>query len=283
MHFWKCFYRCHLSRALAQGLLGSWRALAMVSTWEESWGRSSLAATPLLTGGSALGCSQSAQGQTFTEHWDLPPWAHSQQSHTQMECQGSQGSPPTPGWSSARQWVPLTLLCRFLFFTVELPCADAWGDFMSLVLREPWTSHSPQKVSAATLTVPGIPLTGPPSLGTEFTQWYFRDIGEPLYPERKETLPEGGVNSWVQEHLICVPHGSAVPLSVVTHFREPLAAALRWCLSVCLSLLLYLVCNSQVNQLRLERGLVKVEAIFLCAESLWVIVEKKESLFLACL
>lgn len=43
------------------------------------------------------------------------------------------------------------------------------------------------------------------------------------------------------------------------------------------SLLFCLGCNSQVSQLGLQRGLVKAEASFLCAEGLQVTVEKKQS------
>lgn len=193
MHFWKCFYQCHLSRASAQGWLGSWRALVRVFTWEESCGRSLLAATLLLTDESGLGCSQSAEGQTFTGHRDLPPWAHFPAESPQMERQGSQCSPLTSGWSSARAWVPLTPLCRFLFCSsVELPLCWCLRGFHGLCCREsPWTSHSPQKVSAVRLIASSILLTGPPGLGTEFTHWYFRETGEPLYPERKGNFPEG--------------------------------------------------------------------------------------------
>lgn len=83
----------------------------------------------------------------------------------------------------------------------------------------------------------------------------------------------------MQEHLICVPFGSALHLSTGKGFREPPAADL----SQRHSLLFCLGCNSQVTQLGLQRGLVKAEASFLCAEGLQVTVEKKQSLFLACL
>lgn len=138
MHFWRCFYQCHLSRAPAQGVLGSWRALVRVFPWEEN-SRSSLTATLLLTGGSALGCSQSAEGQTFTEHIpsrataDGMPGQPVQPSHPRVEqCQGV-GAPHSP--------LRVPLLQRGTP-PVLMPEGISWSPLQREPLNKPQSSES---------------------------------------------------------------------------------------------------------------------------------------------
>lgn len=84
------------------------------------WGRRSLPATLLLTGGSVRGCRECARGPTFSAHQDLPSQARSHQSCGQMDGQHNQSS--WPRWEEARgSGCPLLSLGRFLFCTEELP------------------------------------------------------------------------------------------------------------------------------------------------------------------
>lgn len=149
----------------------------------DRWGRSSLPATLLLAGGSALGCNECAGGLTFTAHQDLPSQAHSHQSHRQMDGQCNQCSPLSPSGSTAREWVPLAhprqvpLLHRGTP-PVTVPEGISWSPAKGRAPER--ASGNPQRASAARHIASGMLPTGPPGLETGITRWIFRQAGDPL-------------------------------------------------------------------------------------------------------
>lgn len=130
MYLRKYFYQCHLPRASAQGSLGSCRALGIVSTREESWGRSSLAATLLLAGGSALGCSPSAEGQTFTEPRDLPHKHSPSRGTGRGNARTASAALPAQGRAAPGSGRPSLPSVGSSSAPRNSPGADARGDFM---------------------------------------------------------------------------------------------------------------------------------------------------------